>query len=181
MLRLSILIASAIVCAASPVFAQTEGRVSVGASVTLNSTTDTNVASATTFGPLVRLNPHKGWGPAGALNWFRPDLRDPAGGAGDFARLRVRPLMAGLSYTVGSDTVLTSFSVVGGPSFNRAEFHGSYTGSGESISAEYSIAVRAGVGVTWTVARRVAVVGFGGYLVNRPDIVYRKSFRAADH
>ena len=77
MLRLSILIAFAIVCAASPVFAQSEGRVSVGASVTLNRPTDADVASMTTYGPLVRLNPHRGWGPAGALNWFRPDLARP--------------------------------------------------------------------------------------------------------
>ena len=121
MLRLSILIASAIVCTASSVFAQTEGRFSVGASVTLNSTTDADVGSTTTVGPLLRLNPHKGWGPAAALNWFRPDLRDPAGGTGDFAQLRVRPLMGGLSYTVGWDAVLTSFSIVGGPSFNKAD------------------------------------------------------------
>lgn len=176
-MRLSILIASALVCDASSVFAQTEGRVSVGASVTLNSTTDGDVASTTTFGPLVRLNPHKGWEPSGALNWFRADLDDPAGAAGDFARLRVRPLMAGVRYTVGSGAVLTSFSIVGGPSFNKAEFHRSYVaGSGESISAENSIAVRPGVGVTWTVARRVAIVGFGGYLINRPDVVYRNRF-----
>jgi hypothetical protein len=176
-LRLLILIASAFVCAASSVFAQTEGRVSVGGSVTLNSTTDDDVASVATFGPLVRLNPRKGWGPAGALNWFRADLHDPAGGTGDFARLRVRPLMAGVSYTVGSNAVLTSFSIVGGPSFNKAEFHPSYAaGSGESMSAENSIAVRPGVGVTWTVAPRVAVIGFGGYLINRPEVVYRNRF-----
>jgi hypothetical protein len=176
-LRLSIVIASAIVCAASSVFAQTEGRLSVGASVTHNGTTDDDVAATTTVGPLVRLNPRKGWGPAGALNWFRPDLHDPAGGTGDFARLRVRPLMAGVSYTVGSNAVLTSFSIVGGPSFNKAEFHRSYVaGSVESIGAENSIAVRPGVGVTWTVAPRVAVIGFGGYLINRPDIVYRNRF-----
>jgi len=176
-LRLSIVIALAIVCTASSVFAQTEGRVSVGASVTHNSTTDGDVASVTSVGPLVRLNPHKGWGPAGALNWFRADLDDPAGAAGDFARLRVRPLMGGVSYSVGSATVLTSFSIVVGPSFNKAEFHDSYTaGSVESISAENSFAARPGVGVTWTVAPRVAVVGFGGYLINRPDVEYRNRF-----
>ena len=87
-MRLSILIASAMVCAAAPVFAQTEGRFSVGASITHNSTTDDDVASTTTFGPLVRLNPHKGWGPAGAFNWFRADLSDPSGGSDDFARDR---------------------------------------------------------------------------------------------
>ena len=176
-MRLSIVIAAAIVCAAPSVFAQTEGRLSVGASITHNSTTDAGVASTTTFGPLVRLNPHKGWGPAGAFNWFRADLQDPAGGTGDFARLRVRPLMAGVSYTVGSDAVLTSFSIVGGPSFNKAEFHRSYAaGSDESIRADNGIAVRPGVGVTWTVAPRVGVVGFGGYLINRPDVVYRNRF-----
>ncbi len=85
--------------------------------------------------------------------------------------------MAGVSYTFGSDAVLASFSIVGGPSFNKAEFHRYYvTGSGESISAENSFAVRPGVGVTWTVAPRVAVVGFGGYLINRPDVVYRNRF-----
>jgi hypothetical protein len=176
-LRLSILIASALVFAASSVFAQTEGRVSVGGSLTLNGTTDDDVASTATIGPLVRLNPHKGWGPAGALNWFRADLTNPAGGTGNFARLRVRPLMGGVSYTVGSNAVLTSFSIVGGPSFNKAEFERSYVaGSGESISAKNSFAVRPGVGVTWTVAPRVAVVGFGGYLINRPDVAYRNRF-----
>jgi Outer membrane protein beta-barrel domain len=171
--KLPILIASALLCAASTAFAQTEGRVSVGASVTINSTTDSEVASATTFGPLVRLNPHKGWGPAGAFNWFRADLDNPAGGDNDFARLRVRPVMLGVSYTVGSSSVLTSFSIVGGPSFNRAEFDKGYVSTGESIDADTSFAVRPGVGVTVTVAPRVAIIGFGGYLINRPGVTYR--------
>lgn len=158
----------------STVFAQTEGRVSVGGSLTFNGTTDSDVASTIAFGPLVRLNPRKGWGPAGAFNWFRADLEPPTGGAsGDFARLRVRPLMGGVSYTTGSGAVLTSFSIVGGPSFNKAEFERSYASSGESITADNSFAIRPGVGITWTVAKRVALIGFGGYLINRPDVVYR--------
>jgi hypothetical protein len=176
-LRVSILIASGLFCTAPAVFAQTQGRIGVGASVTHNSTIDSDVASTTTFGPLVRLNPHRGWGPAGAFNWFRADLQDPAGGNNDFARLRVRPLMAGVSYTVGSAAVLTSFSIVAGPSFNKAEFNGSYVpGPGESIQADRSFAVRPGVGVTWTLAPRVGLIGFGGYLINRPDIAYRNRF-----
>jgi hypothetical protein len=166
-------VAFALLCTATTASAQTEGRVSIGGSVTFNGTTDDEVASTTTIGPLVRLNPHKGWGPAGALNWFRADLDNPSGVGGDFARLRVRPLMAGVSYTVGTGDVLTSFSIVAGPSFNKAEFFGSYVTGGESIDANNSFAVRPGVGVTWTVAPRVAVVAFGGYLINRPDIVYR--------
>jgi hypothetical protein len=174
--RLSILIACSLVAVSSPAVAQTEGRVSVGGSVTLNAPTDSDVASTVTVGPLVRLNPKKGWGPAAAFNWFRADLKNPAGGDDDFARLRVRPLMGGVSYTVGSRAVLTSFSIVAGPSFNKAEFDGSYVpAAGESIDADTSFAVRPGVGVTWTVAPRVAIVGFGGYLYNRPANMYRNA------
>jgi outer membrane protein with beta-barrel domain len=172
-MRLSILLAFVLVSTA-PAFAQTEGRVSVGGSLTVNSTTDADVASTTTFGPLVRLNPHKGWGPAGAFNWFRADLDNPDGRGNDFARLRVRPLMAGASFTIGSDDLLTSFSLVAGPSFNKAEFDKSFAArAGESIDAKSSFAIRPGVGITWTVAPRVAIIGFGGYLINRPEVVYR--------
>jgi hypothetical protein len=177
LLRLSILIASTLVCAQATAFAQTKGRISVGASVTHNATTDGDVSSATGFGPLVRLNPHKGWGPAGAFNWFRADLQNPVAGVDDFARLRVRPLMGGVSYTVASGALMTSFSMVGGPSFNKVEFKQPYvTAPAESIDAGNSFAVRPGIGVTLTVAPRVAIVGFGGYLINRPGIVYRNRF-----
>jgi hypothetical protein len=169
-----LLLALAISCAASSVYAQTEGRISVGGEVTVNQTPDKDIASSLTFGPLVRLNPRKGWGPAGGLNWFRADLENPSGDTGDFARLRVRPLMVGVSYTVGSRAVLTSFSIVGGPSINKAEFTGSYgPTANESINAKNSLAWRPGINVTWTVAPRVAIIGFGGYLFNRPDVVYR--------
>jgi hypothetical protein len=174
--RLSILIACSLVAGSSPAFAQTEGRVSIGGSVTLNATTDSDVATTVTFGPVIRLNPRKGVGPAAALNWFRADLKNPAGGDDDFARLQVRPLMGGVSYTFGSQAVLTSISIVAGPSFNKAEFRGSYVpGAGESFDTDTSFAVRPGVGVTWTVAPRVAIIGFGGYLYNRPSNVYRNA------
>jgi hypothetical protein len=174
-LPLSLALALVLLPAASE--AQTKGRISVGASITRNNTTDDDVDSTTGFGPLVRLNPRKGWGPAGAFNWFKADLHSPAGGDDDFARLRVRPLMGGVSYTVESGAVLTSFSVVTGPSFNKATFRDSYAGRAiESIDADTSWAFRPGVGVTWTVAPRVAIVGFGGYLINRPGVVYRDRF-----
>lgn len=154
--------------------AQTTGRISVGASVTHNDTTADGVRSATGVGPLVRLNPHRGWGPAGAFNWFSANLDDPSGSGGPFARLRVRPLMGGVAYTLGRRMILVSFSIVTGPSFNQAKFRGS-RGLFESIDAGNSWALRPGVGVTWTVAPRVAVVGFGGYMINRPGVVYRDS------
>jgi hypothetical protein len=41
------------------------------------------------------------------------------------------------------------------------------------VDVKTSFAVRPGVGLTYTVAPRVALIGFGGYIVNRPDVTYR--------
>lgn len=167
-----------ILSAATSAAAQTEGRVSVGGSITFVKPTDSEVNSLVGGGPLVRLNPKKGWGIAAALNWFRADLDNPATGDEPFAKLRVRPLMAGVAYTIGNQPVLVSFSAVVGPSFNKLSFDDDFldtlpAGQQPSLDAETSFAVRPGVGVTYTVAPRVAIVGFGGYMINRPDVIYR--------
>jgi hypothetical protein len=155
---------------------QTEGRVSVGGSMTVNTTPDGDVGSSVGVGPLIRLNPQHGLRPAGALNWYRADLDNPAGGDAPFARLRMRPLMGGVSYTVGPPRTLVSFSIVAGPSFNDAKFEDAFLDTvavKPAIEAKTSFAVRPGVGVTQTLAPRVGLVGFGGYMINRPKIVYR--------
>ena len=162
---------------AVPAFAQTKGRVSVGGTVTWVKPTDSEVGSLWGVGGLVRLNPKKGWGVAGGLSWFRADVDNPIG-VGTLAKLRVRPLMGGVSYTAGEQPLLISFSIVAGPSFNSLDFDDDFLnqlppGSQPSLDAKTSFAVRPGVGLTWTVAPRVAIIGFGGYSINRPDLVYR--------
>lgn len=175
----------ALACLPAPAAAQTEGRISVGGSVTLVSPWDDDVESVLQVGPLVRLNPREGWGFAGALNWFRVDLQNPDGGGGDFARLRVRPLMAGIGYTVGSPQTLVNVSVVVGPSFNAVGFEDGFvsrTGGATVIDVENSFAVRPGVSVTHALRPRVGLTGFAGYMFNRPDITYRDpAGRLSDH
>ncbi len=87
--------------------AQTKGHISVGVSTTVNVTTDGDVGTGKGVGLLVRLNPKPGWGPAGAFNWFNAELSDPAAGGGDFARLRIRPLIGGVSYSTVRGALLT--------------------------------------------------------------------------
>jgi hypothetical protein len=170
-------IATLLLSVAVPAAAQTEGRISVGGTVTYVETTDGEVGSLVGYGPLVRLNPRKGWGVAGGLSWFRADVDNPVSG-GPLARLRIRPLMGGVAYTIGEQPVLISFSIVAGPSFNDLDFDDDFLntlpeGPRPELDAKNSFAVRPGVGITWTVASRVAIVGFGGYMFNRPDVVYR--------
>jgi Outer membrane protein beta-barrel domain len=164
-------------CSVGVAEAQTEGKVSVGGSITYVKPTDSEVQSLVGGGPLVRLNPRKGWGIAAGLSWFRANLDNPAGGDEPFARLRVRPLMAGVSYTVGNQPTLVSFSIVAGPSFNSLDFRDDFLdtlppGPQPSLDAENSFAVRPGVGLTYTVAPRVAIIGFAGYMINRPNVTY---------
>ena len=177
LLRLA-LVPALMLCGALTAAAQTEGRVGVGGSVTLNNTTDGDVGTALSVGPLVRLNPRPGWGFAGAFNWYRADLHNPDGGDNPFARLHVRPLMGGIGYTIGPPRTLVNFSVVAGPSFNKADFEDDFldaTGGSPSIEAKTSFAIRPGVSITQTLKPRVGVVGFAGYMINRPQIVYRSN------
>lgn len=176
-MRVLFLVLAGALCVAPPAVAQTEGRITVGASATWSLTTDGDVGSALSIGPFVRLNPRRGWGLAGALNWVSVALENPAGGSEDFVRLAARPLMGGVSYTVGDDRRLVTFSMVAGPSFNKVKFDDDYPRDGESVDADVSLAFRPGVAITWTIAPRVAIGGFGGYLVNRPDIEYRSRAR----
>ena len=175
-MKCAIGVVALVLSVAAPAAAQTEGRISVGGTATFYQTTDSEVGSLVGFGPLVRLNPRKGWGVAGGLSWFRADVDNPTTGDA-FAKLRVRPLMGGVAYTIGDQPVLISFSAVAGPSFNDLDFDEGFLdtlpeGPRPDLDAKNSFAVRTGVGLTWTVAPRVAIVGFGGYMVNRPDVVY---------
>ena len=178
-MRRAFVVTALLSCTVVPAAAQTKGRVSVGASVTWVNPTDSEVHSLLGWGPLVRLNPKKGWGIAGGFSWFRADIDNPTGTGGDFINLSVRPLMGGVAYTVGEQPVLVSFSIVAGPSFNTLEFDDNFLRSlppgsvQPELDANTSFAVRPGVGLTWTVAPRIAVVGFGGYSINRPDVFYR--------
>ena len=107
--------------------------------------------------------------PVGSEWRFRPPARAPSDGR--------------FTYSAGSNqSVLTSFSIVAGPSFNSVDFDDDFLNSlpagsvSPSIDVETSFAVRPGVNVTVTVAPRVAIIGFGGFLFNRPDVVYRDRF-----
>lgn len=42
-----------------------------------------------------------------------------------------------------------------------------------SIDVDTSFVVRPGVGVTQSVAKRVGIVGFAGYMIARPNVSYR--------
>ena len=61
--------------------------------------------------------------------------------------------MGGIGYTLGPPKTLVNFSVVMGPSFNRAYFRDGFPdAAGSSIEAKTSFAFRPGISVTQTLA-----------------------------
>ena len=71
--------------------------------------------------------------------------------------------------------------MVGGPSFNHLDFDDDFVRGlpvgalTPTLDIDNSLAVRPGVSATFTLAPRVALVGFGGYMINRPHTIYRDS------
>jgi hypothetical protein len=72
-------------------------------------------------------------------------------------------------------------SAVAGPSFNDIDFEDDFVRTlpagalTPELDIDNSFAIRPGVNVTVTIAPRVALIGFGGYMINRPGVTYRDS------
>ena len=178
------LIVALLIAAAAPrALAQTSGRVAIGISTTRVVPSNADLKDTEGVGLVVRQVPRPGWGVAGALNWFAPDVDGSfAGVNGKIGTLRVRPLMGGASYTLIRGRLATSLSLVGGPAFNRLRLDDTVRdrvqlleSDAENIDRRVTFAVRPGVNVAYALAPRFALTGFGGYLFNRPEFILRSA------
>ena len=161
----------------SSVSTSAQGRIGVGGSVTyVNPASEDLTRAPLQLGPIVRLQPEEGWGVAGAFNWYDTDVDGAfAGVNGDLGELRIKPFMGGIGYTLRHGRVRTTFSLVGGPAWNRLkirdEVRTAFAAAGRDIDDTRdvaSLAIRPGAGVSIRVAPRLDLTGFGGYLFNRP-------------
>lgn len=166
---------------AFPAHAQRPGKFSVGVSVTSVQPSDTDLESTVGVGLTVGRVVRKGWGVTGALNWFEPDLHGGFAGVDDtIGRMRIRPLMGGVNYTIMTGRLAISPGLVAGPAFNRVRLREAardrvelVESDAESSVGKVSVAVRPGVNLSYAVQPRVAITGFGGYLFNRPEFTFR--------
>jgi hypothetical protein len=144
-------------------FAEPEKKFAVGVVVTRDAATGAANAG-TKLGPLFRIRSTPGLHPAFGLNWVMSDLEmNMDAGDGAVGRLRLRPLMAGLSYTWIAGHVSVSPRLIAGYSFNR------FTGAG-SVSARDSFVSNAEFQIWRDLSSRVGVLGSIGYLFARPEV-----------
>jgi hypothetical protein len=150
-----------------------KGRFLAGVTVTHGLTPEDYVGSRWSVSPFFRNTPRRvGWGPSFGLNWFTGDIDVLVDGVRTtIGEVRVRPIMAGIGYTLDGGRARTTLSLVGGYAFARARVTAALPeGTTASISITDSWVVRPNVGVTVALTKRLALVGSIGYIYTNPTI-----------
>ncbi|MFO7692908.1 MAG: hypothetical protein R6V57_07485 [Vicinamibacterales bacterium] len=150
-----------------------KGRFLVGANVTHGLTPDDDVGSRWSLSPFFRNTPRRvGWGPSFGLNWFTGDLAFSIDGVRTtIGTVKVRPVMAGVGYTIGGSRTRTTLSLVGGYAFTDATVTAALPpGTTATISIDDAWVVRPNIGMTVALTRRLALVGSIGYIYTNPTV-----------
>jgi len=165
----SIVLAATVVVSAllpSAALAEPDKKFAVGVVITGDAVTGAAKAG-TQLGPLFRIRSTPGLHPAFGLNWVMADLEmNMRTDEGVVGRLRLRPLMAGVSYTWIAGKLSVSPRMIAGYSFNRVR-------GADSVSARDSFVSKAELQVWRDLSRRVGLLGTVGYLFARPDVAGR--------
>jgi hypothetical protein len=139
----------------------------VGGSVAWQASTYPSLDDGLAIGPLVRLGAGSGLGLAIGFGWFGADVRAATDDVA-IGRIRIRPLMAGASYTFRSVASSLSVSLVAGPAINGMT-SADRLGAGElALDAANSFAWRPGMSMWFDLSARTAVNVSAGYVVTRP-------------
>lgn len=147
------------------------GRLAVGASLGSSHPAAAGAESAWSISPLVRFGSGAGLGPAMGFDWYRARLSSPDPGLPS-SRLRVRPVMAGLAYTLVAGPVSVSPSLLAGYAFNRIDVPEAGAASGLAVDVRNSLAWRPGVSMWIATSRRTAAQLSVGQLRTRLKVTY---------
>ncbi|HXH24300.1 MAG TPA: BON domain-containing protein [Vicinamibacterales bacterium] len=141
------------------------GLLAVGASLGWSVPRHVQLDSRTAVGPLIKLGSGRGLGLAVGFDWFTSDV-EIAGGGESPARVHVRPLMAGLSYTVRAGRVSVSPSLVAGYALNSLSITGTGPpGTALVVEVDNSFVWRPGMSAWIDLRRRWAVNASVGYVL----------------
>ena len=150
-----------------------KGRFLIGANLTHSLTPDEDLGSHWSVSPVIRNTPRRlGWGPSFGLSGYTGDIVAPVNGQKTtIGEIRIRPLMGGISYSIGGGPLRTSFSLVGGYAFASATITTALPpGTAASIDITDAWVVRPNVGLTYALTRRLAIIGSVGYVYTNPTI-----------
>jgi hypothetical protein len=150
-----------------------KGRFLLGVNVAHSLTPDEALGSHWSLSPVIRNTPRRlGWGPSFGLSGYTGNIVVPVDGRKTtIGEMKIRPLMGGISYSIGGGRLRTSFSLVGGYAFTSAKVTTALpAGAAATIDVTDAWVVRPNVGVTYALMRRLALIGSVGYVYTNPTI-----------
>lgn len=122
--------------------------------------------------PVFRFRSSTGLGPAVSFRGGEVALESAGGAQSALAAVRLRPVMAGLNYSLVSGRVTLGAGVVAGLSFNSLSVETARAGPGRAIAVTNSFAVQPKLDVWFDVTRRIGLTLGAGYLVSRPKVTF---------
>jgi hypothetical protein len=142
----------------------------IGASAGFSRPANNAFGSRAGFGPLFRIGSRRGLGTVVALNWFQTSLPGTSPVRAVESRIRVRPIMAGISYTLAKDRISLSPSLVAGVAFNSVNAPDEGAAEGVAVDVDTSFIWGPSFSVWVDVDRRVAVNLSVGYVMTRLQV-----------
>ena len=141
----------------------------VGGSVGWNGPNVGRLDASESLGPIVRLGAGRGLALSIGFGWFASDLASGAGADEEvIGRVRIRPVMGGLGYTVRDGRLAMTLSAVGGVAFNSVAPNERLSGREIPLQVRSSLAWRPGVSFWFDTSSRVALQVSTGYVMTRP-------------
>lgn len=162
-----------------------DARFSLGIAVDRLFTLDGDATDAWGFSPEVRVGAARsGWGPSIGLGWFETNVTADAG-LGEFATVTVRPVMAGIGYTIRRGPWSYEIGVAAGWTFNsgkvlpEAEQYLAGTDGGPvEVDVSNSLAVGPRLRVYYDTPSRIAFTGTLGVVFLDPEVTLRSGGRS---
>ena len=146
--------------------------VGAGASVRLNNPAGDALADELDIGPILRLPSGNGLAPTIAFNWTNAAIEASPTGLPALARVRIRPVMAGVQYGFTRGRLGAGASLVAGYAFNNLDIDEAAVGPGRAVDVGNSFVWRPGATLWYDVTPRIGINLFGGYLFTRPKVTY---------
>jgi hypothetical protein len=154
-----------------PIEPSTDNRlVAIGGSWRFSSPREAALDNGVSLGPNVRLGMGTGPGVSIGFGWFNTTLQGGSSPGQPLARLRIRPIMAGLGYTFRRDRLALSLSLVGGLAVNSLSLPERVNADAVALAIDNSFAWRPGASFWYDASDRIAFNVFTGYLVTRPTL-----------
>ena len=151
---------------------ETRAGFAIGAGVGWTRPGGSGYGSAFSVSPVIRLGARTGFGPTIAFDWFATTLAAAPAPAVDTGNVRVRPLMAGVSYRIPLGRVSMAPSLVAGYAFNSLRLPEDGGVERMPVGIDNSFAWRPGISFWIDSGHRTGLSVALGRVMTRPRVTF---------